>query len=162
MIEVSPNLFVGTDRNCNFGNANDWAIIHACKSPCHTTFVGYKGSLSSIHPNYLIAEDKNNLVLNMVDMEKELLPKFTNPIMEASIHFIEKHIQDKKVLVHCNQGMSRSPSIALVYLARKNKIINASFEEAYFDFTNLYPNYQPGKGIHKYLSKNWRFLLEGF
>lgn len=93
-------------------------------------------------------------------MEQELHPMFTNPIMKAAMLFIEKHIETNKILIHCNQGQSRSPSIALIYLARKHVINSDSYSMATKDFMQLYQRYQPGNGIAAYMQKNWNYLME--
>ena len=95
----------------------------------------------------------------MVDMEQELHPTFTNPIMKAAMEFIEKHIPDKKILIHCNQGISRSPSIALLYLARNGVIRNDNLNNALDDFKIKYPPYSPGKGILMYMVRNWGTIV---
>lgn len=158
MIEVFENLFVGNDEDCKSMVSEGWSVIHACKIHCHQNAVGYKGNLKSSHPNYLIYERNNHLFLNMVDMEQELLPIYTNPIMKAAISFIDKHISDKKVLIHCNQGMSRAPSITMIYLAHIEAIASDSFENAAKDYLKLYPVYNPGNGILKYMIKNWKTI----
>lgn len=159
MVQVYDKIYVGSEQECDFNISDDWAIIHACKHPCHINAVGYKGSLPRSHPNYLIFEKDNHLVMNMVDMEQELNPVFTNPIMEKAMMFIEKHIIKRKILIHCNQGQSRSPSIALIYLARKGVINNDSFSAASKEFIKLYPYYQPGIGIAAYINSNWNYLM---
>jgi len=160
MKEIYPNLFIGTENDCNFSNVDDMAIIHACKYPCHVKAVGYKGSLPPTHPNYLILENEQHLFLNMVDMERELSPIYTHPIMKSAMTFIEKHVADQKILIHCNQGVSRSPSIALLYLARKRYITNSSYAVAMDDFRNLYSGFNPGGGIALYMIKFWDELIE--
>lgn len=159
MIEVHKNLFIGNGDSCMYNSTVDIALIHACKHPCHVNAVGYKGNLSPSHPYYLIYEKGKHLFLNMVDMEREFHPKYTNPIMTASINFINKNIVDNTVLIHCNQGQSRSPSIALVYLAIKKEINSQSYDLASLEFKEKYPNYYPGNGISAYLTKNWSFLM---
>jgi|WetSurMetagenome_2_1015567.scaffolds.fasta_scaffold33027_4 hypothetical protein len=159
MIEVYKNIFVGTEQDCTYSNPIGWAFIHACKYPCHAKAVGYSGSLPANHPNYLIFIKSNHLYLNMVDMENELLPRFTNPIISEGIKFIDSHIENNKILIHCNQGQSRSPSIALIYLANKGIINNGSFNEAFHDFIKLYKLYQPGRGIGLYINRNWTTLM---
>jgi hypothetical protein len=160
MIEVYHNIFIGTEQNCRYDSPEGWAYIHACKHPCHTRIVGYNGSLPRTHPNYLIMEKGNHLALNMVDMEIELSPIFTNPIIISAIKFFETHIPSKKILIHCNQGLSRAPSIALIYLANKGIIKNGTFNEAFHDFIELYKLYQPGKGIGLYINRNWNTLMD--
>lgn len=160
MVQVYDKIHIGNDQHCTFNAPADWAVIHACKYPCHVNAVGYKGNLSKSHPNYLIAEKDRHLVLNMVDMEQELHPTFTNPIMKAAMTFIERHINTNKILIHCNQGQSRSPSIAMIYLAKTGVINNGSSSAAVTEFVKLYPLYQPGRGIAAYINRNWDYLMK--
>jgi hypothetical protein len=146
---ISENLFIGNDANCSTVGS-DFAIIHACKT-CHQKGVGYRGNLSSSHPNYLIYETDNNLFLNLVDMDQELLSKFTHPIIKSALNFIRKHLNTEKILVHCNQGQSRSPSIGLVYLAQNGNISSNYYINAKEEFIKIYPEYLPGKGLELYL-----------
>ncbi len=154
MFEVYQNLFIGNQYECFYQNRYDWAVIHACKSPCHQRALGYKGSLSPTHPNYLIYEKGNHLFLNIIDPPG---PLFKKPLFIRSLDFIDYHISERKILIHCNHGLSRSPSIALLYLAKKLKVINDdNYIAAVSDFRKMYPYYQPGTGIAIYLSKNWQ------
>lgn len=163
MIKILENLFIGTHEECGFNKEISlgetlpryFKIIHACKDPCHKAAVGYTGNLSSGHQNYLIFETENDLFLNMVDMKTPLLHQFTGPMIEAAIHFISKHIKLDQVFIHCNKGESRAPSIALVYLAKRNGLIsNDSYLKAKEDFIKLYPNFSPA-GIEPYLNQYW-------
>lgn len=153
MKEIALNLFIGSDSDCNHVD-NGFAVIHACKT-CHQSGVGYRGNLSSSHPNYLIFEKENHLYLNMVDMDRELLPRYTNPIIKSAFVFIEKHINEKKLLIHCNQGQSRSPSIGLIYLARKQIIASSTYLKAKTEFSSIYTAFKPGEGIELYMQRNW-------
>ena len=156
MFQVHPNLFIGSESECFFNHSDDWAVIHACKSPCHQRAVGYEGSLPSTHPNYLTYEVGNHLFLNMIDPNE---PLFMPPLFVASLDFIEKHISKRKVLIHCNEGLSRSPSLALIYLAKRAGVINKkSYGLAVKDFIKLFPSYRPGRGIALYLQLHWKKL----
>jgi len=153
MFEIYQNLFIGNEFECFFDNRDDWAVIHACKSPCHQRALGYRKSLSSTHPNYLTFETGNHLFLNIIDPPA---PLFKLPLFTSAISFIDKHLQQRKVLVHCNHGLSRAPSIGLLYLAKRTDVIsNANYREAAQDFLQIYRRYQPGRGIVIYLSNNW-------
>ncbi len=160
VIELTKEIYIGDNASCFYDEKDEWAVIHACKDPCHKYSVGYKGNLLSNHPNYLIKEVGNHLYLNMVDMNTPLMAKFTDPIIKLALIFIKSSIDNKKkVLIHCNLGLSRSPSLALVYLAKISKIINnASYDLAKFDFIKLYPAYSPGLGIDSYLRRYWEEL----
>ena len=160
MTKIHSNLFIGGDADCDACAINpEFAIVHACKT-CHQQALKYSGALPPTHPNYLIYEHGSHLYLNMVDMPNELLPKFTHPIFECAMGFINREIKNKKVLIHCNFGVSRSPSLGLVYLASTGVISNNSLEEAINEFEELYPKYAPGTGIILYMKHNWDFLMK--
>ena len=157
MIKVCDNLYVGNQTHCFYDEKIGWVVIHACKDPCHKIAVHYRGSLPKTHPNYLIKKDETHLYLNMVDMETKLTHIFTGPIVSAALDFIDKNIQMKSVLIHCNHGQSRSPSLALLYLAKRKKIIsNEKYESAKMEFIKLFPTYSPGRGIELYLTDHWK------
>lgn len=159
MIKIHDNLFVGNEYDCFYDNREDWVVIHACKSPCHQKAVGYIGNLNKNHPNYLILEKEKHLYLNMVDMNTMLSHEYTKPIVETSLNFIERNINSNNVLIHCNLGRSRSPALAMLFLAkRKNILSNSSYMEAKGEFMKLFTDYVPGPGIEKYLETYWNDL----
>jgi len=139
--------------------SNGFKTIHACKTPSHQQAVGYTGSLPSTHPHYLVFQEEDDLYLNMVDSEREFSARFTDPMFKASFEFIDT--TDRPVFIHCNQGKSRSASIALAYLAKNEKIANISYEHAHKDFIKLYPDYCPGNGVRLYMINNWDWLMNG-
>lgn len=156
MKEIYKNLFIGSISDCKFF---DTAIVHACKT-CHRNILGYRNKLLKEDKNYLIYQNNdNNLYLNLVDMEREFLPEYTDPIMQTALQFIENHIKKTPVLIHCDQGMSRSPSIGLLYLAINEIIPNNNYASAKKEFEKLYPLFNPGNGITKYLQNNWDRLI---
>lgn len=157
MKKLITNLYVGNDADC-LSASPDFAIIHACKT-CHQKGVGYRGNLASTNPCYLIYDNSSNLFLNLVDMDRKFLPKYTHPIMKSALTFIKNNIEIKKILIHCNLGQSRSPTICLVYLALNGNISNMSYQQAKIEFIRFYPIYQPGSGFERYLNKNWEEVL---
>ena len=120
MFELYPHLFVGTIEECRLDQTDALAIVHACKSPCHQQVLNYRGSLPENHPNYLVYEKGNHLFLNMIDPPA---PLFKAPLFTKSLEFIKRHIREREVLIHCNHGLSRSPSIVLLYLAKRTSAI---------------------------------------
>lgn len=159
MIKIHDKLFVGNDSDCFYDNKENWVVVHACKHPCHQRAVGYRGNLNKNHPNYLILEEEKHLYLNMVDMNMTLSHEFTEPIIKTALNFIERNVNSKEVLIHCNLGRSRSPALALLFLSKRKKILsNDNYQEAKKQFVKLFPNYTPGIGIDSYLSKYWNEL----
>ena len=156
MIELQSNLFVGNESDCRRGGEG-WAVVHACKHPCHVRAVGYSGSLPSSHPHYLVFEDDDDLILNMIDPP---VPLFKAELFEAFLAFARrKTLEGKKLLVHCNQGESRAPSLALVFLAKIAGVLpNDSYATASSAFREIFSGYRPGRGIQAYLSANWNTL----
>ena len=153
MREIYERLFVGTERDCRTGDA-DWAVVHACKSPCHQRAVGYRRSLPSNHPNYLVLERDRDLYLNIIDPPRPLfMPKLFVSFLEFSIRHWDS---GANILVHCNQGESRAPSLAMLFLAKHIQAIPSdSFNSARKEFESICPSYQPGLGIQTYLRDNW-------
>jgi hypothetical protein len=153
MRKVYDRLFVGSIGDCS-DHKDGWAIVHACKSPCHQKAVGYQGSLPSHHPHYLVLERPDNLYLNMIDPAG---PLFMPPLFSEFLRFARLHWEaGKNLLIHCNRGDSRAPSLALLFLSKVVGVLPAEgYWEAWQEFFKLYPNYLPGQGIQIYLNKNW-------
>jgi hypothetical protein len=155
--EIYNNLFIGNDNDCAVCALNSsFSVVHACKT-CHQKALGYKGSLPPSHPHYLTYELGTHLFLNMVDMPNELSPIYTNPIISHAIGFINRKIKNNKIIIHCNQGQSRSPALGLIYLAKTNVITKNSYNEAKNEFMKLFPGYSPGTGILLYMQHNCNY-----
>ncbi len=155
MKEIDTNIFVGSLVDYeSIKNHPDFVFVQACKEPCHRKALGYNGkTVDKNHPEYLVAYRPERIILNMVDTVTSNY--FSNILFEKSIDFISSNIQNhKKVLIHCNKGFSRSPSIGLLYLAINQKIRNKTFWDAKEDFLKIYPEYAP-KGVQEFLIQNW-------
>lgn len=99
---------------------------------------------------YYFAERDHALYCNLIDADSmEYIP---DAIIERSLKFIADEIADgRNVLVVCNNGVSRSPSIALMYLIKAGYFdLCATFEDAVKRFKEKYPMYSPNKGMYEY------------
>lgn len=143
--QVSDRIYIADLEGC--GHDETKAYVHACKSPCHQHAVNYSGSLPSDHPHYLFKRVENHLYLNMIDPPK---PLFKMEIFSVALPFIAAHAKERDVIIHCNQGLSRSPSLAMLHLFAMH-----DYETALRLFSNLFPAYQPGLGIETFLRDNW-------
>lgn len=153
MIEVAPNLWVGSaaDYEASVRGRDGWATVQACKDPYHRRELGYTGQAApKAHPEYLVARRPGRLILNLVDAaESRYIPA---ECVDAALQYMRQQIGTKRTMVHCNQGMSRSPTLALLYLAPQMPHDFADAEEA---FRDIYPPYSPAQGIRGYARENW-------
>lgn len=157
MREVSSRLFVSSEADCFREPRDGWAVVHACKNPCHARAVGYRGSLSSYHPEYLLRRDGQHLYMNLIDPEA---PLFMEDSFSGFRSFASEHYTaGTDLLIHCNQGGSRAPSLALLFLAKEiGEIPDESYRAARRAYTELDPLYAPGAGIQTYFRDNWAVI----
>lgn len=160
MIEVYPQLHVGSSPDVH-GVLHDkigrWAIVHACKDPWHRQLLGYSGrSAPKEHPEYLYGVRGARMFMNLIDAPTA---EYIAPsLIQAALDFIDSHRRDGyAVLLHCNQGMSRSPTIALLYLAQRTDFFEGekNLERCVERFKNAYPTYEPGPGMMGFLRAVW-------
>ena len=158
MVEIYNNLFIGNqdDYEGKVRAQPNWAVVQACKEPYHRQALGYSGrGAPQNHPEYLVAKRGNRIILNLVDVDN---PDWVSPIIiDEAIRFIKSNLESgKNVLVHCNQGMSRSAGIGLLYLSTQGYFRGESFEVAENKYrTSIYPEYNPSQGIRGYIIRNW-------
>ena len=100
---------------------------------------------------------RNRLFLNLIDPP---IPLFQLESFAAFMSFAQQQYDDgASVLIHCNQGDSRAPSLALLFLAKHLQVIPSdSYETAAEAFVALYRDYRPGGGIRSFLKDHWPAL----
>lgn len=170
MKEVFPGLHVGnqTDyeqhvRIHEHDAIESWAYVLAAKEPWHRQAIGYTGrACDKAHPEYLMTFRRNKLILNLVDAPKAEF--FDKRIIDAALDFIDEQLQQRhmSVLIVCNQGESRSPSIAMLYIVSRgipsignNCRASDSLEQCEAEFMKVYPEYNPGDGIRGFMKEHW-------
>lgn len=158
MREVFTNLFVG-NQNDYIGvmfERDKWGFVLAAKEPFHRKALGYTGrACEKTDPEYLMARRDEMLILNLVDAPRAEF--FDKKIIDAALDFISDQIfNNKNVLICCNQGESRSPSIALLYLIKQGHIKGDTIEDCEAEFMKIYPEYNPGAGMRGFVKEHWR------
>lgn len=152
---VTPQLYFGDLAAGHSKEIPDAAIVHACKEPCHKQAVCYTKNLDPSHPDYLHRERGTDLYLNMIDPP---LPLFKHESFTLFFEFVDRQIALRPVIIHCNQGASRAPSLTLLYMAKRLGLLpNTDYQAARREFENRFP-YSPSRGIELFLSENWELL----
>lgn len=161
---VYENLFVSNQIDYESGVFNDkeWSIVLAAKEPFHRNALGYTGrAAAKDDPEYLYAKRDNKLILNLVDAPKSIF--FDKGLIDLALDFISEEIgKGKKVLIVCNQGESRSTSLALLYLVNNRLIEGETLEDVEAEFMKLYPKYNPGTGMRGFVKENWKYYWKPF
>jgi predicted protein tyrosine phosphatase len=154
VIELMPRFWCGNqlDYETRVKKEPLWAVVHACKEPYHRQMVGYVGrGAPTDDDEYLFARRGSRLALNLVDVAD---PKFIHrDIIDEAMSFIAEHYgSGTPTFVHCNQGGSRGPTIAMLYMAPQ---LPERFEDAEGAFRELYPSYLPAGGMRGYAKAHW-------
>ena len=151
-----PALHVGDEADCR--RVPKFAgTLHAVKYPCHANATGLPGKGDA---RYLTCRvDDVHLTLNMIDPPT---PLFSVELFRRALDFLDERLDVGPVLIHCNQGLSRAPSLALVYLAKRAKGLHGHFASSWDgyagareEFTEVYPAYAPGAGLVTFLTEHW-------
>ena len=152
MVEVIPRLFVGSYDNYIRERKSFDYIVSACKEPCHRSALGYTTNAAPKDKDYYFVERGNQLILNLVDAHSvDYIPPTV--INKALTTLRKRHMEDGgRVLVHCNQGHSRAPSIALMYILLNMDILGKDYDKVVEKFKELYPRYHPNNGMRDYVS----------
>lgn len=159
LVNVQENLYVGDqteDGKIDTIFALN-AIVYAAKEPWHRNELGYTTKAApKDDPDYYWAERGNMLMLNMVDAPK---PEFFDKRMiDKALDYIEQKQKEMyRVIILCNQGQSRSASLALLHLIRQGIITGDTLEDCEVQFLRVYPNYNPGEGMRGFVKLHWEW-----
>lgn len=160
MIEVVKNLWVGSesDYESKVRFETGWNVVHACKEPYHRKELGYNDrGAPKTHPEYLLADRGNRLMLNLVDAPNPSF--FSKDLVDKAVEWAKIRLADNRpLLVHCNEGRSRCALISLCLTASLG-LSPDTFEQAEVWFRDLYPPYKPGNGVRGFLVKNYHLYL---
>lgn len=159
MRKVGDYIYVGCDADIEefLEMHPDGAVIHAAKEPFHRRFVGYTGrGCPKQNKEYYSALRGTQLALNLIDPDN---PAFVADecFVKAAKYLDEWWLAGTPVLVHCNQGRSRSPAIIFYHMMIHGQFDGWQFDTAYNWFSEeVYPDFLPSAGILGFLQQIYR------
>jgi len=155
--EIINRLFIGDDED--YEKRKDrpgYSYLRACRDHDggHRDVLGYTGRAAPKDKDYFfVRPTENHMALNLVDADE---PHYIrDEVINPALAFIQERMDaGDKVLVACNRGKSRSPSIVLLYLRSIRELPMGSHNGIAL-FKKLYPKYDPGPGMLIYVKSNY-------
>lgn len=160
MEEIIPRLFVGSDKDYEkLQDRDGWSWVRCCKEGIggHRQTLGYSTQGAPQGKNYLSVRKGHLLALNFIDPHDPAY--ISTELIQKGLDFISERIAaGDKVLVACNQGHSRGPTMALLYLRSIGEMPH-SFGVSERIFSTLCPQYSPNQGMRTKARQLWAQLV---
>ena len=157
-----PILFIGDDSDDVEAQKRGYAILVCAKDGPygHRAALGYKERGAPKDDNYYHATRGKRMVLNLLDVDNpDFIPE---QVIFPALKWINNHLKaGDKVLVHCNAGRSRGPTIAMLFLRTIGEL-PSGFVTSEKVFRALYPKYSPGKGMRVFARTHWEEFKDNF
>lgn len=162
MEPIIKNLWLGSDDDVAKAKERGYARLSCCKegSDSHRAMLGYTTPGAPKGKDYLFARRGDWMALNLIDVnDPEMIP---DAVLDAGIRFLKEQLdKGHKILVHCNAGMSRGPTIVMMFLRTIGELPQG-FVRAKHIFHTLYPKYDPGVGMESHARERWESLPNFF
>ena len=168
MRRIINKFFIGDQNDCSYSEDTRWYVIHACKFPCWQNKKGKNFTNLTLqklkkknfqafilkYPEYLVYEENNNLYLNMIDGRDKY---YSFKIFNDPLSDIDEKIKNYNILIHCNEGESRSASLGFLYLVKKKRMISDNgYDNTKKNYIEKYdPIFSPSPGIEIFMRNNW-------
>ena len=139
------------------------SALLCAKNPYHKEIVGYERNCEKNNPEYLVAyrPEENIMALNMVDANSP--EYFSDEMVLAGLDFIHCELATgNDVVVVCNKGESRSPTMCLMYMMVHGDFDKTlSHSEVFVEFSKKARNWHPKNGILQYCVGIWNEIKKG-
>lgn len=138
------SLFVENIHDNEFAQNSEWTVVYATQT-IHYQYLDWNRTTDKPNKNHLTYNnyiDGNYISLNWVNSPAYLYNCSGADTLVKILDFIENWIEERIVIVHCDKGLSRSPSVCLLYLSKRmGGISNESYSKAEHEYEKMYPGY---------------------
>jgi hypothetical protein len=161
MKQISPSVYVGSDEDYEkVKDDKEWATLRCCKfgPGGHKEMLGYDTQAAPEGPNKYWTKRGRKMALNLLDLDD---PNFVpEEAIQQGLDFIRDHVDSQKVLIACNAGVSRGPTMGLMWLRTIGRM-PYGFMQSERQYRNLYRDYDPSLGIEQFARSHWSSLVTG-
>lgn len=159
MEQVIPGIFVGGDKDYErIAPREDFSAVRCCKygPGGHKDTLKYTTRAAPDGPNKYWVEKGRLMALNLLDLDD---PHYVNlDMIKHALAFAQaERAKGQKVLFACNEGHSRGPSCALMFLRAIGEMPHP-FIQSEKVFKTLYSKYEPAQGIRQFARDHWSEL----
>ncbi len=138
---------VDTKPDMSVAEVRPWLLISSQDVPTEVPLLQSLGvtHIISLLPGYTLPVDSSPLKHLSLDFYDDGSFTLDEDILAPAFAFIEDGRKTGgRVLVHCNAGISRAPSLVLAYLIKREKLC---FESAWEAVTRVRPGAKPNSGF---------------
>lgn len=165
-MEIIDNVYCGGDKEFERVRTQPgWSFLRTAKEGPggHRQTLGYHTLGAPKGPNYLWVRRRNLMALNILDIDDtDSDIKVPDEAIDKGLAFAdERYRAGDKILIACNQGHSRGPSMCMMFLRTIGELPQ-SFHQAEKIFKTLYPKYDPGRGMRSALRRRWDDLKDKY
>ena len=159
MEQIIKGVYVGADRDYDHvKDREDFSILRCCKygPGGHKELLGYTTRAAPEGPNRYWVKKGRTMALNLLDLDDP--HKIPPEMIKAGLTFAKEELaKGQKVLIACNDGGSRGPTTALMFLRAIGDMPHP-FMQSEKIFKTLYPKYDPAQGIRQFARDNWNSI----
>jgi hypothetical protein len=84
------------------------------------------------------------------------IPDYRPEDFNRYLDLLDRNLQEREVVLVSEQGESRAPSLAMLWMAfRGGMLSRSSFAAARADFSRIYPRYRPWPGWVIFFNQEW-------
>jgi hypothetical protein len=163
MQRIYQGVYVGDDTDyVRSQYREDFSFLRCCKygPGGHQQTLDYHTPAAPEGDEHFVVKRERLMALNMLDLDD---PNFVDPEMiKAGLDFVrEQLLSEQKVLIACNQGVSRGPTMGLMFLKYIGDLPNISWLRSVYLYHHMYRGYDASQGIAQFARSHWSALGEG-
>lgn len=158
MLKLTDHLYLGRCLESPHASQGRRTLLYVCHWPCGRADTRYE-ALPECPAAAAVTRGSENGRLKFLDLVNVEIPHYRTADMMAILDLIDSKLSFGDVVLISERAESRAPSLALLWLAFRGRLISrSSFAAARSDFTRLCPDYIPWPGWVIFLEQEWDAL----